>query len=174
MMLRALTLLSIALSLTAQGAGAQSLEDLARREAALIEAWEKLPLTVRRAVFVAERPTGFGMYAQRRDSVFKPGEPLVIYAEPVGYGWKDAGNGQFDFGLDTGFVIKRRSGEVLGGNQNFGKLAWVSHVRNREVMVNLTLNVTGLPPGDYVVEFQLRDITGSKTASFELPFQIKA
>jgi hypothetical protein len=36
----------------------------------------------------------------------------------------------------------------------------------------LTLNVTGAPPGDYVVEYKLRDISGDKSTSFELPFKI--
>ena len=39
-------------------------------------------------------------------------------------------------------------------------------------MLLLTLNVTGAPSGDYVVEYKLRDISGDKTTSFELPFKI--
>ena len=39
-------------------------------------------------------------------------------------------------------------------------------------MVTLTLNVTGAPPGDYVVEYKMRDIAGEKSTSFELPFKI--
>jgi hypothetical protein len=36
----------------------------------------------------------------------------------------------------------------------------------------LTLNVTGAPPGDYVVEYKMRDIAAEKSTSFELPFKI--
>jgi hypothetical protein len=39
-------------------------------------------------------------------------------------------------------------------------------------MVILTLNVTGAPPGDYVIEYKLRDVTGNKTGTFSQPFKI--
>ena len=39
-------------------------------------------------------------------------------------------------------------------------------------MLNLTMNVSGAPPGDYVLEYKLRDITGDKSAVVELPFKI--
>jgi hypothetical protein len=39
-------------------------------------------------------------------------------------------------------------------------------------MVVLTLDVTGAPAGDYVVEYTLRDRTGPKSTSLSLPFKI--
>jgi hypothetical protein len=48
------------------GAGyAQSLEEVDRRQAALIEAWQKTPLTIRRALFIEGEPRGFGLYQER-------------------------------------------------------------------------------------------------------------
>src|ERR1700716_3315816 len=101
---------------------AHSLTEIGRRDNAVIEAWQRTPLTVRRALFVVEHATGFGMYTQRQSNVFKPGEELIAYAEPVGYGWKPKGTGLFEFGFDVGFVIKKPNGEILGGNQNFAHL----------------------------------------------------
>lgn len=88
--------------LTVAWAHAQPTDPLARSDMALVRAWEQTPLTVRHATFVTDRPIGFGMYTKRPNDIFKPGEKLVVYAEPVGYGWKDAGNGMVEFGLVTG------------------------------------------------------------------------
>ena len=166
-------LISLFLLLGVVGLGhAQSLQDVEKAQAALIAAWEKTPLSVRRAIFVAKKAQGFGQFEERSSNVFKPGEPLIAYAEPVGYGWKDVGNGVFEFGFAVDFLIKSPDGKILAGQQDFAKLAERSHARNLEFMVTLTLNVTGAPPGDYVVEYKMRDIAGDKSTSFELPFKI--
>jgi hypothetical protein len=169
------TLLSVVLlaSLVAIAAGAQSLEEIDRREAAVVEAWQKTPLTVRRAVFVAERPKGFGQFTGRNSNVFKPGEKLVAYVEPVGYGWKDTGNGNFEFGFAVDFLIKSSDGKILTGQENFANLVEKSQRRNREFMVTLTMNVSGAPAGDYVLEYKLRDLASDKSAVINLPFQIE-
>ena len=170
-LLRGLISLFLLLGLVGPG-HAQSLQDLEKAQAALIAAWEKTPLSVRRAIFVAKKAQGFGQFEERSSNVFKPGEPLIAYAEPVGYGWKDVGNGVFEFGFAVDFLIKSPDGKILAGQQDFAKLAERSHARNLEFMVTLTLNVTGAPPGDYVVEYKMRDIAGDKSTSFELPFKI--
>ena len=54
----------------------------------------------------------------------------------------------------------------------FGILLGVSAVGAQSLQEMLTLNVIGAQPGDYVVEYKLRDISGDKTTSFELPFKI--
>jgi hypothetical protein len=172
MMLR--TLLWTLVLVTAAGATqAQSLEEIDRREAAVAEAWQKMPLTIRRAVFVAERPKGFGQFTGRNSNVFKPGEKLVAYVEPVGYGWKDTGNGNFEFGFAVDFLIKSSDGKILTGQENFANLVEKGQRRNREFMVTLTMNVSGAPAGDYVLEYKLRDLASDKSAVINLPFQIE-
>ena len=165
-------LISLFLLLSSIGSGhSQSLQEVEKAQAALIAAWEKTPLSVRRAIFVAKKAQGFGQFEERSSNVFK-GEPLIAYAEPVGYGWKDVGNGMFEFGFAVDFLIKSPDGKILAGQQDFARLAERSHARNLEFMVTLTLNVAGAPPGDYVVEYKMRDIAGDKSTSFELPFKI--
>jgi len=170
-MMRFSVFLALALCLAA-GAQAQTMADIDAREAAVLEAWNATPLAVRRALFVAQHPDGFGQYEARPNNVFKPGEKLVAYAEPVGYAWKDVGDGQYEFGLVVDFLVKTPSGEVLTGKEEFARLVERSHARNREFMVVLTLNVSGAPPGDYVLQYTLRDVNGPKRVSFDLPFKI--
>jgi hypothetical protein len=40
-------------------------------------------------------------------------------------------------------------------------------------MVTLTMNVSGAPAGDYVLEYKLRDLASDKSAVINLPFQIE-
>jgi hypothetical protein len=167
-MLRAILLLLV----ISGAANAQTLDELDRREAAVVEAWNAAPLTLRNAIFVAEHPQGFGQYTERPNNVFGKDEKLVVYAEPIGYGWKDIGKGQYEFGFKVDFLIKSPDGKVLTGQENFANLDMKSHAQNREFMVVLTLSVEGAPPGDYVLEYKLHDIASEKTASVDLPFKI--
>jgi hypothetical protein len=164
--------LLLALLLSLAAAHAQSLEEIDKRQAALIEAWEKTPLTLRRALFIKGEPRGFGLYQERESGEFKRGEKVVVYAEPVGYGWKDAGKGMFELGFVVDFLIKSPSGDVLTGKENFMRIATESHTRNLEFMVVLTLNLSGAAAGDYIVEYKLHDIASDKTATFQMPFKL--
>jgi len=151
---------------------AQTLQEIERREASVIEAWQKTPLTIRRAVFVAAHPDGFGEYVERKSNVFKPGEPLVAYVEPVAYGWKGSGSDSFQFGFDVDFLIKTPDGKVVGGQENFAKLRQTSHARNREFMLTLTMSLDSAPAGDYVLQYKLHDIASDKSAVVTLPFTV--
>ena len=167
-------LLLLASVCVAAPANAQTLQEIDKRDAAVIEAWNAAPLSIRKAIFVSEHPDGYGEYTERPSNAFKQGEKLIAYAEPVAYGWKDAGDGKYQFGFKVDFVVKSPDGKVLGGQENFADLTQTSHARNREFMVILTLNLSDAPPGDYIVEYKLHDIATNKTATFSLPFKIVA
>jgi hypothetical protein len=153
-------------------AQAQTLDDIDRREAAVLEAWSATPLTVRRAIFVEAHPDVYGDYVERKDNVFKQGDKLITYAEPVGYGWKDIGGGLYQFGFNVDFLVKTADGKVMGGQENFANLAAKSRARLREFMVTLNLSLNEIAPGDYVVEYKLRDIASSKTYTISQPYKI--
>jgi hypothetical protein len=144
------------LALTALGATpalAQSLDDIVKAEKAVDAAWQQSPLRFRQAFFVAEPPTGFGIYKTRPDQTFKVGEKLIAYAEPVGYGWKANDDGTNTFGFDIDLSVKTPDGKELF------KLA-------------LTLDLTGADPGSYVLEYTARDIASDKSAVISLPFTL--
>ncbi|MGP9820416.1 hypothetical protein ACTZWW_10405 [Salinarimonas sp. NSM] len=162
----------IALLAPLPSAKAATLDDLARAEAALVAVWEDVPLAFRTATFVDGSPAGYGVYTARETSVFAPGEPLVVYAEPVGYAWEEIGDGRFRFGVDVDLLIKRPDGAIVGGRENFQRLALESRTRNREFMLTLTLTLDGITPGDYVLEYRTRDIASDEASTISLPFTI--
>jgi hypothetical protein len=139
---------------------------------ATLKVWNGGPLFFRKALFVAQSPTGFGLYQPRPANVFKPGEQLIIYAEPVGFKWepKDGLNHAL---LVADLILRTEDGKVVAGQKNFGSFKFDSHEQNTEVMAVLTIDFTGAPPGKYVVDCTFTDKMSGKTASLELPFEIK-
>jgi len=153
------------------GATAQELEKLQAAEAAVDAAWSELPIAFRKVALVAGA-NGFGICEERKDNLFKPGEPIVAYAEPVGYGWKDNGDGTFSFGFNVDLLVKTPDGKIVAGQEDFQRLELKSRARNKEFMLTLTLNLEGAPPGDYVIEYKTRDITSSKSGTISFPVKI--
>ena len=62
---------------------------------------------------------------------------------------------------------------MLAGQKGFGRFDFKSHVPNTEYMANLTLNVSGAPAGDYVLELTVNDEFSGNSAKVRMPFSIK-
>lgn len=113
---------------------------------------------------------GYGMI-ETREPVFKPGEKLVAYAEPVGLGWKPGGRGWIaSFRADVEIIDN--TGRLLGGQKDFGVFGFDSRVRNQEVTTTLTLDISGIPPGQYNVRYVFHDDITQRSTDFTLPFTL--
>ena len=141
--------------------------------AAVSDAWERTPLTMRRAMFVKTKAAIFGGYDDRGSNVFAPGEPLLSYLEPVGYGWKPVGSDSFQLGLTIDFLLKGSDGKVIAGQDAFQSFSATSHVKNKEFYLNMTMSLNGLDPGSYVLIYTVHDNASSKVTTVEQPFTIK-
>jgi len=142
------------------------------RKAAL-QVWNEGPLLFRKALFVTKPPTGFGIYNPRPDSVFKPGEKLILYVEPVGFTWKPQ-NGLNHAALAADLVLKGADGTIIGEQEGFATFTFDSRDENLEVMSAVTIDFTEAPAGKYEAELKFTDQNGDKSATFSLPFEIKA
>ena len=184
-MILALAFLSGSLGLSPAG----EIEDLAREAEAKanagqhIEAVETLrravnalvaksPLALRRVQFISAAPKGFGIYQPRPNNVFRVGEPLIVYAEPVGLAWKVEGAVNHAL-VVTDFEIRTPDGKILGGQKEFGRFEFTSREQNLEIMTHLTITLSGAPRGSYVFAATYRDQGSSKSAVLELPFEIR-
>jgi hypothetical protein len=165
-------LTAAALSLMVDGLSAQTLDAIDEAEAAVIAAWEETPLMFRTAIIADTRPQGFGLYHERAHNEFAPGEPVIVYAEPIGYAWHENPDGTYTFGFDVDLLLKSGDGVVLAQQNDFEHLELTSRGRNREFMLVLTLTVEDAPPGRYVVEYTARDIASDKAGTISLPFFI--
>ncbi len=145
---------------------------LDRLQEAMEIAWDASPLIVRKALFV-ESSSGYGLYVERSAaSTFKPGEKLLVYVEPAGYGYGRSAVGGLTIGFDVDFELKDLNGKTLFSKDEFLAIGSPVRYRNREFYLNMTVNLTGLKPGNYVSEFRLRDQNSDKTADFQLRFSV--
>ncbi|RYE87042.1 MAG: hypothetical protein EOP19_05305 [Hyphomicrobiales bacterium] len=150
---------------------AQSIDALVAAEQQVAAAWDATPLTFRKTLF-ATGIEAYGVYTEKQGSVFAPGEPIVVYAEPVGYGYTTDAAGKYTFGFDFDLVVKTADGDVVAGKDGFAHFALVSTVQNREFLVSLTLTLNEAPAGNYVLEYLARDIASDETATITMPFTI--
>ena len=139
---------------------------------ATLKLWNESPLAFRKSLFVTGEPGGFGIYDPRPDNVFKPGEKLVIYVEPVGFTWQPK-DGLNHAELVADLVLKDGEGTVVAEQEGFGTFTFDSHEQNMEIMSVLTVDFTDAPAGKYIAVLKFTDKPGDKSASFELPFEIK-
>ncbi|MDQ0320384.1 hypothetical protein QO002_002522 [Pararhizobium capsulatum DSM 1112] len=132
-----------------------------------------LPFSIGKAVFVRSEPAGYAMYDTKDTSIFKPGETLVSYVEPIGLSWVPSttqGKIQTHFTVD--FDILNKQGEVLASQKGFGNFTFNGYFRNQEIYATLSIDVTGAPAGDYILRFHFNDGNNKKTASVEQAFTI--
>lgn len=170
---RAPILVLIMLLFSPADASQASLAEIERREQAVVEAWQASPLIFRSALIVANDPEGFGLYEPRPDSVFRPNDVVIIYAEPVGYGWSDAGDGRFGIKVAADLLLKARDGTIIGGKENALLADVTSHSRNREFFIKLTITLKNTTAGDYDAAVTVHDVVSGKSGNFELPFSVK-
>ena len=148
----------------------QATSEIEQREKDLVAAWEKSPLVIRKAVFVTEKAPLYGAETPRPSNVFKTGEPVLAYLEPIGFGWKPEGD-SFVLGITLDVLLKEKGGKILGGQEKFLNFRQVSRHKLRELMLNVTLTLGSTPPGDFIVEFVAKDLTG-KSGSVSMPFTV--
>lgn len=144
---------------------------VAALDAAIEEVWKRSPLIFRKSLFV-EDSAGFGIYRERDSEIFKPGEPLVVYAEPIGFAYGKNAIGGMEINLVADFVLTDRDGKTLFSKDDFLNVALPVRYHNREFQMKLTVNLTGLPAGKYIARFNVRDHHSDKSGMFELPFEV--
>ena len=134
--------------------------------------WPALPLGFTKVLLVADHPGGYGLYTARKNDVFKPGEPILIYAEPYGFGYGTTADGLSKIAFDVSMVIRTPEGKVIGGMNKGLRLSTTSHHRNKEFEATLTYRLSGIDPGKYVIVTTMLDRNSDKTGTFETPIEI--
>ncbi|MFL5258665.1 MAG: hypothetical protein ACJ8AS_02855 [Hyphomicrobiales bacterium] len=155
----------------AQVAGHRYLEALATLVRAEDSVWEEIPLSFRKALFVASDPKGFGLYDVHQGDTFKRADPIIVYAEPVGYGFAKQGDLNI-IDLSVDFELRTKDGRPVGNGKNVASPGLRSHAENREFSINVVYDFSTLPAGSYEVTTTVSDRTTGKSGSFSLPFTL--
>ena len=139
-------------------------------DAAVDAIWTASPLAFRKIVIV-DSSAGYGLYEERADKTFKPDEKMMIYVEPVAYGYGTV-DGKTTVGFTADLAIENMTGQVLGEAKNVFSLSTPSTPKKREFSMTLSFGVPFLRPGEYSAAFTVRDQNSDKTGTFEVPFTI--
>jgi hypothetical protein len=137
-------------------------------------AWRQLPFTALNVHLTAAAPAGYGRYVKRVDNVYRPGEPLIIYMEPVGFKvLRNKTRGVYRYKLNADFNLVDAWGRVVGGRRSFGQFGEEVHQFPDRFPLTFTISLAGLPPGDYKVETILRDMIAKKSYTVTTPIRIE-
>jgi hypothetical protein len=138
---------------------------------ALATASDQIPLDIRKAFFVSEKPVMFGSYKRVATNEFPKGSSVITYAEPIGLAWiPDSDGVECAFTVD--FELRNPSGEVLATQKSFGSFKLESREPIFEIYTPLTLDVSAVPAGDYVLKYTFNDVNSKKSTSVEQRFKI--
>lgn len=147
---------------------------LTKAEEKAYEAWGKLGLTERTYTFVTEPSKGYGIYQEKQSSIFKPGEKVITYVEPIGFGWKELPHDMYELNFVSDVKIKAANGDVLLDQKGFAKNVLQSHNANMEFSMDFTLTLTGAPAGQYTLSYTIHDMSSDQTSTFDQDFTIVA
>jgi hypothetical protein len=140
------------------------LEAIETTRLALMDIWNNAPLSIAQSVLIKEKATGYGMYAPRPNNVYKAGDPILLYVEPVCYTIKQEKD-VYSFGMSADFEVTSEDGRILGGQKGFGRWSFKSRRPNFEIFINLTYTLTAVKPGEYTIETKLKDALGPDIAT---------
>lgn len=147
--------------------------DFVSTQATYAIAWQQQPLAFTSAKFIALPAREYGSYTPLETAEFNSGDPLIVYAEPVGFAYKEQA-GKFAIDLSVDFELRNTTGQILASQDGFTTLHSESFNRIREYQSSLSFNLEGLQAGEYVLKVKFNDQNSEKTGSFELPFVMKA
>ena len=154
-------------ALAAQGNTADALEAL---EEAVDAIWKAGPLAFRK-VAVVSSSSGEGVYEERTDLTFRPDETMMIYVEPVGFGYRSPGASS-TIGFSADLTIENATGQVLGEAKDLFSLSTLTAPNKREFGITLSFAVPYLRPGEYKAIVTVHDQNSPKSGSFEIAFDI--
>ena len=148
----------------------KTVEALEALDEAVEAVWSESPLAFRKVVLV-DSSGGYGVYDERTEKTFRPDEKMMIYVEPVGFGYGGSGTSS-KIGFNADLAIQNDTGQVLGESKDIFALSTPSQPGKREFSMTLTFGVPFLRPGEYKAVFTVRDQNSDKSGTFEVPFTL--
>jgi len=135
------------------------------------QAWTASGLAFTAATFTNGSATGYGQYEPRGNALFSAEDTLSVYAEPVGYAFRESGDG-FAYELTASYRLLTLSGQVLAEQDTFATFSGSGRGKQRELSATLAYQFSGLPAGDYRLETSFKDEIGGTQNGFTLPFTV--
>ncbi len=146
--------------------------DAARQ--AMLAIWAELPLTVRNVALTDGPPAGYGDYTPHKGNSFTPGETIEVYAELLGYGFKDDGAGNFGAAVDADLALVDAAGTTVARKDRFVSIAKSSREKILETDLAFTVTLSAFAPGSYTLHVSVHDEVSGKQTAFDVPVTLLA
>ena len=143
---------------------------------ALEQALEKLrveaPLAVKPFLLVTQPAKFYGDYTPRANAVFQGGEPQQFYMEPKNLVYPRTAAGTYEPAFEVDLQILAAGGQVIVNKEKFGSFRLPTKSAVQDIFLNLKVTLSGAPPGEYKVQFVVRDVNSKKTATVAQPITL--
>jgi hypothetical protein len=139
---------------------------IAALETALDAVRAEAPLALEAFQLVSRPAALFGDFVPRKDAVFAADDELRFYLEPKNLVYPEVG-GVYRPGLEVDLEVIDAEGDMVARKEKFGAFRFASRSRLQDIYLNLTVTLTGAPPGEYTVRFVVRDLHSAKSARVE-------
>lgn len=157
-------------ALMAEGRTAEALA-LMRDATALLRA-QAVEVGLAAVALTEGEAEGFGLYTPRADAIYAPEEPIRIYAEILALEPAEAEDGQWRLAFAVDLIVQDAAGTTLAEAPGFIEIETLLRDPQADFYANLTYNLTGAPPGDYLLVSTLRDLQSDRTGRFDLAVTI--
>jgi hypothetical protein len=117
----------------------------------------------------------YGIYEEHDNSnnnIFRPGETIVLYIEPVAFGHRqildDQGNIQYLMNFTADFLIADANGNELLTFEDVPLGSIISYRQNTELFLELTITQDQpFPVGDYIITYIIHDQVSGESLEIE-------
>jgi hypothetical protein len=135
--------------------------------------WNKIPFQISFYTLTETASQGFGMYNARKSNIYlKDKAVILLYLEPVGYKFISEKKDLFKFGFAMDLYLLDKKNKVIFNKENFLNQELVSHLRNKEFFLTVTLTLTSLEVGDYTIKLITHDTIGKQQTQILVPITI--
>ena len=151
------------------GQAVEVLEDV------LLDLREKAPLKIENTALVNEIHQ-FGMYDERENSVFAPGETILIYSELRNFTSETIGEKLYAICINEDIQLLDVEDNLIFEQKKFGTLTLELTYKTRgvtDLMLENTITLDGLPSGNYKIKIMVTDIPSGKKVDFVVPISIR-
>ena len=156
-------------ALIGEGASREAMQEA---RALYLDLSDRAGFAISRTVLTTAPAPGFAAYEPRPDNVFPQGAPIHVYLELTGASSRQRSDGVSELLFVADFAVFSPEGTQLTDVMRMGEVPMPSRSRGIDVFLELTYNLTGAPPGDYVLWTEITDAISGASEQFELPVTI--
>lgn len=156
-------------ALIAEGAARDAMQEA---RGLYLDLADRAGFAIARTVLTTRPAPGFGDYDPNPDGIVPEGSPIHAYVEVTGATARQLPGGVNELVFLVDFAVLDVQGERLTEVVRMGEVRMPSRSRGIDIYLDLTYNISGAPPGDYVLWTEVTDGVGGASQQFELPVTI--